>query len=105
MIIYVTGQNIKSYYISQEQFDMLQWSLEVLNMTSPPAVLSVSWGSGESGYGKEHLQAANAEFQKMAAMGFTVLVASGDEGTGKTGIFGCRHFDPTWCVESCTMYL
>jgi subtilase family serine protease len=68
-----------------ESFDMLKWSLEVLNISSPPNVLSVSWGSGESGYQADHLTSANAEFQKMATLGITIVTASGDAGTGKQG--------------------
>lgn len=56
-----TGSGIQSYFVSREQFDMLAWSLEVLNMSAPPHVLSVSWGAGESGYDASHIQAASSE--------------------------------------------
>jgi subtilase family serine protease len=38
----------------------------------------------------------NTEFAKMAAMGFSILVASGDDGTGHTGIFSCGTFMPNF---------
>jgi subtilase family serine protease len=95
-----TGQGIQSYFVSMENFDMLQWSLEVLNISSPPHVLSVSWGSGESGYEPSHTSAANDEFKKMATMGISIFTASGDAGTGKQGVFGCKKFDPTWPASS-----
>lgn len=37
---------------------------------------------------------------KMGAQGFTVLVASGDEGTGSTGWLFCDKFDPTFPATS-----
>ena len=50
-------------------------------MTSRPSVVSISWGSGETGYLLDHMQAANAEFMKMGLAGISVLTASGDDGT------------------------
>jgi len=65
-------------------------------MTAPPAVVSISWGSGESNFHVEHIQAGSECFQKMGAQGITVFTASGDDGTGKQGFFGCSKFDPNW---------
>lgn len=36
----------------------------------------------------------------MAAMGISILTASGDQGTGKQGTFKCKKFDPTWPASS-----
>jgi tripeptidyl-peptidase-1 len=95
-----SGRGVKSLFVSHEQFDMLAWSLEVLNVSSPPQVLSVSWGSGESGFEAGHMKAASAEFQKMAGLGITIVTASGDAGTGKQGLFSCKAFDLTWPASS-----
>jgi len=98
--ILATGENIKTWFLSQEQFDLLSWSQMVMNMTSPPSVLSISWGSGESGFILDHMQAANAEFMKMGLKGISILTASGDDGTGKQGMFRCSHFDTNWPASS-----
>ena len=46
------------------------------------------------------MQRDNTEFMKMGAQGFTVLVASGDEGTGSQGWVFCDKFDPTFPATS-----
>merc|ERR1712194_179503 len=61
-----------------------------------PSVLSISWGSGESSYPVDHMNAGSACFQKMGVQGISIFVASGDEGTGKQGFFSCKKFDPNW---------
>jgi len=75
---------------------MLAWCETVLNMTKPPSVLSISWGSGESNYPAASLKAASACFQKMGVQGISIFAASGDDGTGKQGFFRCKSFDLTW---------
>eukprot|EP01065_Artemidia_motanka_P026639 TRINITY_DN317_c0_g1_i1.p1 TRINITY_DN317_c0_g1~~TRINITY_DN317_c0_g1_i1.p1 ORF type:complete len:549 (+),score=150.64 TRINITY_DN317_c0_g1_i1:83-1648(+) len=91
-----TGRAIGTWFIARDSFDMLAWCQEVLNMTTPPTVLSVSWGSGESGFEADHMKAASAEFQKLGAMGISIFAASGDQGTGSQGFLSCKKFDPTW---------
>lgn len=91
-----TGRGVPSWFLSQEQFDMLSFCELVLNMTKPPSVVSISWGSAESVFTAEHLQAATACFQKMGAQGISIFVASGDGGTGKQGFWGCKKFDVQW---------
>ncbi len=100
--IFSVGSGVQTWFLAQEQFDLLAWSWLVMNMTSPPAVLSVSWGGGESNYDLQHQHAANAEFAKMGLKGHTVLAASGDDGTGKHGglFTPCKMFDPTWPASS-----
>jgi len=94
--ITATGRAVPSWWIARDQFDMLAWCEQVLNMTNPPSVVSISWGSGESNYHTEHMQAGSECFQKMGAQGITVFTASGDDGTGKQGFLGCKKFDPNW---------
>lgn len=98
--IVATGRNLTTWYIAQEQFDMLAWCWKVQNMTAPPTTLSVSWGNGESGFTPDHMGAANAEFMKIGAKGTSILTASGDDGTGKQGEIFCKKFDPTWPASS-----
>lgn len=94
--ITATGRAVPSWWIARDQFDMLAWCEQVLNMTTPPSVVSISWGSGESNYHAEHMQAGSDCFQKMGAQGITVFTASGDDGTGKQGLFTCKQFDANW---------
>jgi len=94
--ITATGQGVPSWWIARDSFDMLAWCEQVLNMTKPPSVVSISWGSAESNYQVEHMQAGSECFQKMGAQGISVFTASGDDGTGKQGLFRCTKFDPDW---------
>lgn len=98
--ILATGEGVPTWDISHEQFDLLYWCQMVLNMTNSPKVLSISWGSSESGYQLDHMTATNTEFMKMGTLGFSILTASGDGGTGKQGFFGCKKFDPNWPATS-----
>eukprot|EP00929_Paragymnodinium_shiwhaense_P063177 TRINITY_DN31578_c0_g1_i3.p1 TRINITY_DN31578_c0_g1~~TRINITY_DN31578_c0_g1_i3.p1 ORF type:complete len:558 (+),score=97.98 TRINITY_DN31578_c0_g1_i3:106-1779(+) len=98
--IVATGRNVPTWFVSQDQFDLLSFCEKTLNMTAPPSVMSISWGSGESGYDKAHMVAANTCFQKMGLQGISVFTASGDEGTGKQGLFRCTKFDPVWPAAS-----
>jgi len=36
----------------------------------------------------------------MGAAGISIFVASGDAGTGKQGMFGCKKFAPVWPASS-----
>jgi len=94
--IVTSGRGVPSWFIAQDAFDMLAWCESVLNMTKPPSVLSISWGSGESNYQVDHMKAASTCFQKMGVQGISVFAASGDDGTGKNGFFRCIAFDPNW---------
>ena len=98
--IFSTGSGVSTYYIAQNEFNMLEWAWLAMNVTHPPQVLSVSWGGGESNYDLTHQLGANVEFAKMGMQGVTVITASGDAGTGNTGFFGCKKFDPTWPASS-----
>jgi tripeptidyl-peptidase-1 len=98
--ITASGRKIKSFFISHEEFNLLDWCEEVLNMTQIPQVLSVSWGGGESQYPISHQTSANNCFLKLGSMGVSIFAASGDDGTGKQGFWKCKKFDPTWPASS-----
>jgi tripeptidyl-peptidase I len=36
----------------------------------------------------------------MGTAGISIFVASGDAGTGKQGMFGCKKFNPVWPASS-----
>jgi kumamolisin len=59
----------------------------VHDTTNNPSVISISWGGPESSWTAQALQALDAACQSAAALGITITVASGDNGStdGGTG--------------------
>ncbi|HKM63431.1 MAG TPA: S53 family peptidase [Acidisphaera sp.] len=60
----------------------------VNDATHKPSVISISWGSPESGYAIQDLNAFDQTFAQAAMLGITVCVASGDAGSsdGEQGL-------------------
>ena len=58
-----------------------------------PSVISISWGGPESGWTQQSLTAYDSAFQAAAAMGITVCVASGDNGSSDGVSDGADHVD------------
>eukprot|EP00945_MAST-04E_sp_MAST-4E-sp1_P005167 g5167.t1 len=98
--ITASGRGVKSFFVAQDAFDMLSFCNKVLAMKPVPTVVSISWGSGESAYPADHMDAASACFQKLGTMGTSIFAASGDQGTNKQGFWACKKFDPTWPASS-----
>jgi len=84
---------------SESTFDLVNWALTVMSYTGAPKVHSISYGSPETEFTADVLNRTNVEFQKMAALGYTVFVASGDSGTGSTGVL-CKTFAPNFPASS-----
>ena len=61
--------------------------------TNRPSVISISWGSAESGWTTQALTNFDEAFQAAAAMGVTVCVASGDSGSSDGVNDGKNHVD------------
>jgi kumamolisin len=59
----------------------------VHDTTQKPSVISISWGGPESSWTQQSLQALDAACQSAAALGITITVAAGDNGStdGGTG--------------------
>jgi kumamolisin len=53
--------------------------------TNKPSVISISWGGPESSWTQQSLNAFDQAFQAAAAMGITVCVAAGDNGSSDGG--------------------
>ena len=51
----------------------------------PPSVISISWGSAESNWTAQSMTALDEACQSAAALGITVTVASGDNGSSDGG--------------------
>jgi kumamolisin len=65
----------------------------VHDSTNQPSVISISWGSAESGWTAQSLTNFDEAFQSAAAMGVTVCVASGDNGSSDGVNDGSNHVD------------
>jgi kumamolisin len=62
-------------------------STAVHDTTNKPSVISISWGGPESSWTQQSMNALDAACQSAAALGVTITVASGDDGStdGATG--------------------
>jgi kumamolisin len=65
----------------------------VHDTTNKPSVLSISWGGPESSWTPQAMMALDEAFQAAAAMGITVCVASGDDGSSDGVNDGANHVD------------
>jgi len=67
----------------------LKWAYAIGNMTAPPTVNSLSYGMSEGNVdfylGKGYVARSDVEFQKLAMMGLTIIIADGDTGAGDLG--------------------
>lgn len=58
-----------------------------------PTVISISWGSAEVNWTAQARSAMDGAFQSAAALGITVLVAAGDNGSSDGQTDGANHVD------------
>jgi kumamolisin len=65
----------------------------VHDSTNKPSAISISWGSAESNWTPQALDAFNSACQDAAALGVTVCVASGDNGSSDGVNDGQPHVD------------
>jgi kumamolisin len=61
--------------------------------TNKPSVISISWGGPESSWTQQAMTAFDQAFQAAAAIGITVCVASGDNGSSDGVADGADHVD------------
>lgn len=61
--------------------------------TNNPSVISISWGGPESSWTSQAMDGFNSAFQSAAALGVTVCVASGDNGSSDGATDGSDHVD------------
>lgn len=99
-IIQSIASGAETWWLAEREFDFTTWTEEVLKISPMPMVLSISWGSGESGYDNASMQSDSDDFRKLGLLGASVLCASGDQGTGSTGFLSCGTFDPTFPATS-----
>ena len=65
----------------------------VMDNVNKPSVISISWGGPESTWTAQSLQTYNSAFQSAAAMGVTICVAAGDNGSTDGVNDGLDHVD------------
>ncbi len=65
----------------------------VHDSTNQPSVISISWGSAESNWTSQAMTNFDEAFQSAAAMGVTVCVAAGDNGSSDGVNDGNNHVD------------
>jgi kumamolisin len=58
-----------------------------------PSVVSISWGSAESGWTQQAMNGLNGALQDAGLLGITVCVAAGDGGSSDGGADGLAHAD------------
>ena len=58
-----------------------------------PSVISISWGGPESGWTQQAMTAFDQAFQAAAALGITVCLAAGDNGSSDGVSDGANHVD------------
>jgi kumamolisin len=68
-------------------------SQAAMDTVNKPSILSISWGSAESNWTAQSLQSFNSALQSAAAVGVTVCVASGDNGSDDGDGDGKDHVD------------
>jgi kumamolisin len=61
--------------------------------TNRPSVVSISWGSPESGWTQQAINGLNQALQDAGMLGITVCVAAGDGGSSDGGTDGLAHAD------------
>ena len=58
-----------------------------------PSVISISWGAPESQWTEQAMQNYNETFMSAAALGVTITVAAGDNGSSDRETDGKAHVD------------
>jgi tripeptidyl-peptidase-1 len=88
--------------ISNSQYSLANWAQELAGMKDVPPIQSVSYGNDEiqqtSG---SYMDSVNVQFQKLGAMGVSILFASGDQGVvGRTGKTSDGKYHPDFPAAS-----
>jgi kumamolisin len=86
--------NIAVYFAPNTDAGFLDAITTAIHDTkNKPSVISISWGGPESAWTQQSMTAFDSAFQAAAAMGITVCVASGDNGSSDGVDDGGDHVD------------
>lgn len=88
------GANIAVYFAPNTDAGFLDAITTAIHDTvRKPSVISISWGAPESAWTQQAITAMDEAFQAAAAMGITVCVSSGDDGSSDGATDGATHVD------------
>jgi kumamolisin len=88
------GANIVVYFApNSDQGFVDAIATAVHDTTNKPSVISLSWGAAESNWTAQSLNAVDAACQSAAALGITITVATGDDGSTDGETDGQNHVD------------
>lgn len=88
------GANIAVYFApNTDQGFIDAITTAVHDRTNKPSVISISWGGPESSWTQQAMTALDQACQSAAALGITITVASGDNGSSDGVTDGANHVD------------
>ncbi|WP_262054414.1 S53 family peptidase, partial [Burkholderia thailandensis] len=88
------GATLAVYFAQNSDAGFIQAvNQAVHDTTNRPSVVSISWGAAEASWTSQSIQAFNRVLQSAAALGVTVCVASGDDGSNDGLQDGANHVD------------
>jgi kumamolisin len=88
------GTKIVAYFAENTDAGFLNAiTTAVHDSTNNPSVVSISWGGPESSWTQQAMTSMDSAFQSAAAMGVTVCVAAGDDGSTDGVTDGLNHVD------------
>jgi kumamolisin len=88
------GAKIVAYFADNTDAGFLNAiTTAVHDTTNNPSVVSISWGGPESSWTQQAMTSMDEAFQAAAAMGVTVCVAAGDNGSTDGVTDGLNHVD------------
>jgi kumamolisin len=88
------GTKIVAYFAENTDAGFLNAiTTAVHDSTNNPSILSISWGGPESSWTQQAMTSMDEAFQAATAMGVTVCVAAGDDGSTDGVSDGLNHVD------------
>jgi kumamolisin len=88
------GVNIVVYFAENTDAGFLNAiTTAVHDTTNNPSIISISWGGPESSWTQQAMTSMDEAFQSAAALGVTVCVAAGDDGSTDGVTDGLNHVD------------
>ncbi len=88
------GAKIVAYFADNTDAGFLNAiTTAVHDTTNNPSIVSISWGGPESSWTQQAMTSMDEAFQAAAAMGVTVCVAAGDNGSTDGVTDGLNHVD------------
>jgi kumamolisin len=88
------GAKIVAYFADNTDAGFLNAiTTAVHDSTNNPSIVSISWGGPESSWTQQAMTSMDEAFQSAAAMGVTVCVAAGDDGSTDGVTDGSNHVD------------